>query len=87
MIKTYISRPTKKQAVQWDGSNFDEIKEFVENKLIFNKIENNYDLKITTLEGDEHVSINDFIVKGIKGEFYPGKPDVFKKSYIELTEI
>lgn len=36
---------------------------------------------IETLEGPLRVSINDWIIKGIKGEFYPCKPDIFEATY------
>ncbi len=36
---------------------------------------------IKTLEGDHHVSIGDFIIRGVNGELYPCKPDIFKKTY------
>lgn len=36
---------------------------------------------IPTLEGDMEVSDGDYIIQGIAGEFYPCKPEVFKKSY------
>lgn len=36
---------------------------------------------IETLEGDMKVSNGDFIIKGIQGEFYPCKPDIFHESY------
>ena len=38
-------------------------------------------LIIPTLEGDHLCSIGDWIIKGIKGEFYPCKPDIFEKTY------
>lgn len=37
--------------------------------------------KITTLEGVMIADINDFIIKGVNGEFYPCKPDIFEKTY------
>lgn len=37
--------------------------------------------EIKTLEGVMEVSENDFIVKGVQGEFYPYKPDIFEKTY------
>lgn len=40
---------------------------------------------IETLEGDMNVSNGDYIIKGVNGEFYPCKPDIFEKSY-ELVE-
>lgn len=36
---------------------------------------------IFTLEGDHRASLNDWIIKGVKGEFYPCKPDIFEATY------
>jgi hypothetical protein len=36
---------------------------------------------IDTLEGTMKASIGDFIIKGVQGEFYPCKPDIFEKTY------
>lgn len=41
---------------------------------------------IDTLEGRMSVSANDWIIKGIKGEFYPCKPDIFDQSYEAVEE-
>lgn len=38
-------------------------------------------IKIKTLEGDMHAEFGDYIVKGLQGEFYPVKPDIFEESY------
>ncbi len=38
-------------------------------------------LQIKTLEGDHFSSIGDWIIKGVKGEFYPCKPDIFEMTY------
>jgi hypothetical protein len=40
---------------------------------------------IKTLEGDMTVSDGDYIIKGVKGEFYPCKPDIFSETYEELV--
>jgi len=37
--------------------------------------------KIPTLEGDMLASKGDYIIKGVNGEFYPCKPDIFEKTY------
>lgn len=39
---------------------------------------------IKTLEGDMMASFGDYIIKGVKGEFYPCKPDVFKMTYEQV---
>ena len=41
---------------------------------------------INTLEGPLNVSEGDWIIKGVQGEFYPCKPDIFEATYEEITD-
>lgn len=90
----YRKRPVVIEAIQWTGKNLVEITEFVEqikidfsSEVVSNKWDDYRDivrengLVIKTLEGDMNANVDDFIIKGIKGEFYPCKPDVFEKTY------
>ena len=43
-------------------------------------------LFIETLEGTMHVSPGDYVIRGVQGEYYPCKPDIFEASYEELTQ-
>jgi hypothetical protein len=43
-------------------------------------------LVIPTLEGEHTASIGDYIIRGVKGEFYPCKPDIFMATYEEVEE-
>ena len=43
-------------------------------------------IEIETLEGIMRASYGDFIIKGIQGEFYPCKPDIFAATYEEVTD-
>ena len=43
-------------------------------------------LTIDTLKGKMKADIGDYIIKGVNGEFYPCKPDIFDKTYEEVTE-
>ena len=43
-------------------------------------------MTIKTLEGDMKASIGDYIIKGINGEFYPCKPDIFEKTYDKVDD-
>ncbi len=43
-------------------------------------------IKIETLEGTMKASVGDYIIKGVNGELYPCKPDIFEKTYEEVTE-
>ena len=42
------------------------------------------ELFIKTLEGDHHATVGDYIIKGVKGELYPCKPDIFEMTYEEV---
>lgn len=46
-----------------------------------NKVPGEDVLEINTLEGVMRVDLGDWIIKGVKGEFYPCKPDVFEATY------
>lgn len=84
--KLYKKKPIVITAIQWTGDNFKEVKDFADDNV---KFENN-ELVITTLEDGninriKHVaSVGDYIIKGINGEFYPCKPDIFDKTYDEV---
>lgn len=43
--------------------------------------EGNVYFEIETLEGTMKASLGDWIIKGVKGEFYPCKPDIFEATY------
>ena len=45
------------------------------------------ELTIPTLEGDHTAKHGDYVIKGIKGEFYPCKPDIFKATYEKCQDI
>ena len=77
----YRKRPVVIEAVQWTGENLLEILQFSKDSFIDR---DNYTLKIETLEGVMTVSRGDYIVKGVDGEFYPCKPDIFEKTYDEV---
>ena len=48
--------------------------------------ENPMELYVKTLEGNMLVSIGDYVIKGVAGELYPCKPDIFEKTYEAVTE-
>lgn len=89
----YKKKPIIIDAVQFNGLNLEEIKEFVGDKLVYDIIDTAWQvgkgrphilMKIKTLEGDMNVSEKDYIISGINGEFYPCKPDIFYKTYEEV---
>jgi hypothetical protein len=75
-VKQYSKKPVIIDAIQWTGKNYVEIFDFCDKSYM-----NDSELRIQTLEGSMIASIGDFIIKGIKGEFYPCKPDIFEMTY------
>ena len=90
----YRKKPVVIEAIQWTG-NTTEIKEFCGNNCSYNVYDSAWraekgipheELVIHTLEGDMKASRNDFIIKGVNGEFYPCKPDIFYQTYEEINK-
>lgn len=86
-MKKFRKKPVVIEATQWNGK-YESVKEMfpVENAISPTTI--NYDkgeIIIHTLEGDMTANINDWIIKGIKGEVYPCKPDIFEETYEEVS--
>lgn len=74
----YKTKPCEIEAIQWTGKNIIEILDWGQGKILWNDVD---DLFIDTLEGRMKANINDYIIKGLRGEYYPCKPDVFEKKY------
>lgn len=84
-IKKYISKHVVKEAVQFTGENFDEIMAFMSSDE-FSQDLLSPEIVIRTLEGNMIASPGDYIIKGLKGEFYACKPDIFENSYEAVNE-
>lgn len=81
----YRKKPVIIEAIQWTGINLEEIKWFMKEAFKGSSIsEETFEFTIQTLEGDMKASLGDFIIKGVNGEFYPCKPDIFQKTYEEV---
>jgi hypothetical protein len=75
----YRKKPVVIEAIQWIGDNEPEIAEFVTVEHSFEYPEST--VTIPTLEGNLTASSGDWVIKGIQGEFYPCKPDIFEATY------
>jgi hypothetical protein len=80
MPTKYRKKPVVIEAVQWTGSNLHEIQAFAgpNTHLLYPEEQALY---VRTLEGGHKASKGDWIIKGVKGEFYPCKPDIFEATY------
>ena len=90
----YRKKPIVIEAVQWTGGNLREVIDFAglhssAQKWTWDEYEDivaTEGLKIFTLEGPLMASVLDWIIKGVKGEFYPCKPDIFEATYEPVEE-
>ena len=75
----YRKKPVEIEAIQYNN-NKAEIEEFVGKELK----EDSGSLVISTLEGDMKAMPGDYIIRGVSGEYYPCKPDIFEMTYEEV---
>ena len=86
----FRKKPIVIEAVQWTGCNANEIAGFLLAGGEARRVDHKRDdgallpggsLMIHTLEGEMRADPLDWIIKGVKGEFYPCKPDIFAATY------
>lgn len=82
-MKKYRKKPVVILAVQWVGRNINEISQFMgaTHFSVTSSLGKMPILEIPTLEGTMTANCGDFIIRGVNGEFYPCKPDIFEKTY------
>ena len=81
-VKKYKKKPVVIEAIQFTPDNDFEVFDFCEGKAFLHKDT----LIIPTLEGKMTASYGDYIIKGVAGEFYPCKPDIFEQTYDDYGE-
>lgn len=81
MIQKYKKKPVEVEAIQHFGVYTYRIISEWAGYSVIDEINDDEEFIIHTLEGDMKVSIGDYIIKGVNGEFYPCKPDIFEKTY------
>ena len=83
--KTEIVKAQKKpvviEAIQWTGDNGDAIREFMKDNKPDIVADVDVKVLIHTMEGTMEASSGDWIIRGVKGEYYPCKPDIFEETY------
>jgi len=81
-LPKFRKKPVEIEAILWDGSEPSQ-REIINwsDGIVSGWIDNTYYLRVKTLEGNMRASPGDWIVKGVQGEFYPVKPDIFDETY------
>lgn len=83
----YRKKPVVIEAVQWTGENIDEILSHGNSGphpswgADFQVNTSDKTVEILTREGVMKASVGDWIIRGVAGEFYPCKPDIFAETY------
>ena len=83
----FRKRPVEIEAVRYTGDNADDVKAFIGHATVEQKAlpgpgrGMTEGIVIRTLEGDMKASVGDWIIRGVQGEFYPCKPDIFEATY------
>lgn len=85
----FRKKPIVIEAIQWTGDNLQEVIDFIgvtdwtceeAQEVVAAR-----GLPIYTLEGRMLALTGDYIIRGVKGELYPCKPDIFKQTYEEVV--
>lgn len=99
MILKATKKPVEVSCIQWKGDNLKEVLEFTGKHPNFHKWFDSFEeykdhveadnniFKIFTLEGVMEASVGDYIIRGVNGEHYPCKPDIFHKTYYVYAYI
>ena len=92
----YRKKPVVVDVVQWEGSNLSEVEKFLGKSFLGYRILSDSawqvgkgipvtEIAIETIDSVAKAVNGDYIIKGVQGEFYPCKPDIFETTY-ELAE-
>jgi len=82
MANLYRKKPVVIEAMLYTGENMFEIVNWIGSASTYRLSPRL--LNIHTLEGDMTVNEGDWVIRGVQGEFYPCKPDIFDATYEEV---
>lgn len=88
----YRKKPVVIEAIQWTRDNYEEVLEFTNESCSsifceYLEVGKRYHyIYINTLEGTMKAEVGDYIIKGIKGEFYPCRKDIFEETYEKVED-
>jgi hypothetical protein len=91
-MSKWRKKPIVIEAFKWTGGP-DQTEEpdwivdaLRDNMVIINRPPLHFSMSIITLEGIMSADSGDYIIKGVQGELYPCKPDIFKATYEKVEE-
>jgi len=84
IFKSFQKKPVVIAAAKLTESNAQEIAEWIKRYNHEARVVDGGQIEIKTLEGNMLAQVGDFIIRGVKWEFYPCKPDIFEETYDEV---
>lgn len=81
MAERYRKKPVEIEALRFTQASCTEAMGWCGGTLGLTALGAANSLTIHTLEGDMVAKVGDWIIRGVKGEFYPCKPDIFEATY------
>ena len=86
----FRKKPVVVEAMRLTKDNYNIIKDWIGKKsfCLHRDEKTSFPLAVVvkTLEGDMYARVGDWIIKGVEGEFYPCKPDIFEKTYEKVDD-
>lgn len=93
MVMKYRKKPVEIEAIQFTAdADVNEVEDglfaWLDAELQDYWYDDENQIVIPTLEGEMRASVGDWIIRGVQGEFYPCKPDIFEQTYdaVELAD-
>lgn len=83
----YRKRPVEIRAIQWDGNNWMEVVNEFGPSPDYVYDPDSHSVMINTLEGQMRCRQGDWLIRGVRGEYYPCKPDIFESTYEEVDVL
>lgn len=85
-VSRFRKKPAEVEALRFDGDNFEAIAQWMQGHKFYDYGDPSGECPsdtffINTLEGTMRADVGDWVIRGVKGEFYPCKPDIFEATY------
>jgi hypothetical protein len=81
----FTKRPVTVEAHQFTAESRERVADWCNGHTTWNTVFKQWNLEIPTLEGTMLANEGDWIIRGVRGEFYPCKPHIFDETYISAT--
>jgi hypothetical protein len=91
MGKLYRKKPIAVEVMQFIGTNWRDIEVWSDDSVYVRgsklpDYQKEMEMTVTTLEGQVRARVGDYIIRGVRGEFYPCEKSIFEETYYEVTK-